>query len=137
MKKDNENKIKKVKIINLIVFCIYLIILFFGLCEQNTKSSKEMSQRLLRINAENIILKLDNPDKKCEITSEGIAKCIIKEMDSDAKLDENKITASDGSIWTFNCDNANNCTLTVQSTKSEQIVIPFSYDPISEMYELQ
>lgn len=136
-KSNNKNEVKKVKIINLIVFCIYLIILFWGFHKQNTKSSNEMSQKLLKMNAETIILTLDNSDKKCEITSEGIAKCIINEMDEDAKLDGNKITTADGAVWLFDCDNSNNCTLTIQSPKSEQIIIPFSYDPINEMYDLK
>ncbi len=63
----------------------------------NTMIKKEIST------VNEVVLMSEALENKCQLTSNGLAACFAKRMNTDY-VDGNSFNAADGSVWTFNAD---------------------------------
>ncbi len=93
-----------------IIFHIVLIFAIVTLYQMMTDASAVENINSIKIKAKKqisivnqAVLLNEALENKCQLTSNGLAACFAKRMNTDY-VDGNSFNAADGSVWTFNAD---------------------------------
>lgn len=137
---------KKWAIAGICIFLINIILvtalMFFCITKINNMKNGDIERALYRLDT--ITTEFSKKkDEKCELSSDGIAKCFIKYMGSFCKIDGNEINdVYDHALLTFygngKCQNKNDCKVTIQYifdiSKKDYIELPLYVDSNGYIY---